>query len=62
MDIYVNIDRHHTWGAFRNSWMYVILSKLGQHVNEMIAVTVKSVLFFMVKFSYKQTKRKNKSF
>ena len=45
MDIYVNIDRHHTWGAFRNSWMYVILSKLGQHVNEMIAVTVKSVLF-----------------
>ena len=49
-------------GGFRNSWMYVILSKLGQHVNEMIAVTVKSVLFLMVQFSYKQTKRKNKSF
>ena len=29
-------------GAFKYSWMYVILSKLGQYVKEMRAVTANS--------------------
>ena len=31
-------------GVFKKSWRYVILTKLGQHVNEMMAVAVKNVL------------------
>ena len=38
-------------------WRYVILTKLGQHVNEMMAVAVKVSEFLMVRFSYNQTKR-----
>ena len=37
MAIFVNIDRHRMWSCFK-SWRYVILTKLGQHVNEMMAV------------------------
>ena len=33
----------------------MILTKLGQHINEMMAVAVKKVL--VVRFSYNQTKR-----
>ena len=33
-------------GAFKNSWMCVVLPKLGQHVSEMMAVTVNC--FFVV--------------
>ena len=38
---------------------YVILTKLGQHVNGMMAVAVKNVLNLnlVVTFSYNQTKR-----
>ena len=36
----------------------MILTKLGQHINEMMAVAVKMFLgFLMVTFSYNQTKR-----
>ena len=36
----------------------MILKKFGQHVNEMMAIAVKIVQnFFMVTFSYNQTKR-----
>ena len=36
----------------------MILTKLGQYVNEMIAVAVKKKIeFFIVMFSYNQTKR-----
>ena len=35
----------------------MILTKLGQHVNEMMVVVVKNSEFLMVKFSYNQTKR-----
>ena len=35
----------------------MILTKLVQHVNEMMVVVVKNSEFLMVKFSYNQTKR-----
>ena len=35
----------------------MILKKIGQHVNEMMAVAVKFSEFLMVMFSYTQTKR-----
>ena len=41
MDIFVNIDGHHT-----KRWRYVILTKLGQHVSEMMAVAVNTFLYF----------------
>ena len=45
-------------GAFKKSWRYVILIKVGEHVNEMMAVAVNYFQnFFMVRFSYNQTKR-----
>ena len=40
MAIFFKIDRHRTSGRFK-SWRYVILSKFGQHVNEMMTVAVK---------------------
>ena len=40
MAIFVKIDGHRTSGHFK-SWRYVILTKLGQHVNEMMAAAVK---------------------
>ena len=55
MNIFVNVDC--TWVAFKKSWRYVILTKLGQHVNEMMAVGVNFLKnFFIVQFSYNQTK------
>ena len=39
MAIFVSIDGHHAWGNFK-SWRYVIFTKLGQHVNEVMAVAV----------------------
>ena len=42
--------------AFKKSWMYVLLTKLCQHVNEMVAIVVKFAEFSMVQFSCNQTK------
>ena len=44
MDIVVNIDGSSHVGAFKKSWRYVILTKLGQHVNGMMAFAVKKIL------------------
>ena len=45
-------------GIARRGWRYEILKQFGQHVNEMMAVAVNSILeFLMVTFSYNQTKR-----
>ena len=35
----------------------MILTKFGQHVNEMMAVAVKNSEYLMIKFSYNQKKR-----
>ena len=44
-------------GAFKKIWKYVIFTKQGQHVNELMAVTEKKISnFLMVTFSYNQTK------
>ena len=34
-------------GVLKKSWRYVILTKLGQHVNEMIVVAVKKIPVFL---------------
>ena len=39
--IFVRIYGHCMWGHFK-SWRHVILTKLGQHVNEMMSVAVKN--------------------
>ena len=51
MAIFIKMYGHHMSGCFLKSWRYVILTKLGQHVNEMISE------FLVVTFSYNQTKR-----
>ena len=43
MAIFVKIDGHRTSGRFKR---YVVLTKLGQHVNETTAIAVKNVLNF----------------
>ena len=49
---FVNIDGHRTWGHFKKSWMYMVLIKAGEHVNEMIAVAANFFRILMVRFSY----------
>ena len=48
--IFVNIYWYHTWGYFKRAGGTtrgcVILTKLDQHANEMMAVAVKNVLNF----------------
>ena len=45
-------------GAFKKSWRYVIFIKVGEHVNEIMAVAAHFFSeFLMVRFSYNQTKR-----
>ena len=46
MGIFVNIDGYRTWGRFKKSWRYVILTELCQLVNRMMAVPVKKILNF----------------
>ena len=59
MDICVNIDGHRMWGHLeRVEGMYnVILTKLSQHVNDMMAVVKKFRIFDGPVFLYNQTKR-----
>ena len=42
---FFKIDGHHMWGRFK-SWRYVIFTKFGQHVNEMMAVAVEKFINF----------------
>ena len=46
-------------GAFKKKWKYVISTKLGQYVNEMIdgSCCEKLSESLMIQFSYNQTKR-----
>ena len=37
-------------GAFKKGWRYVILTNLGQHVNEMLAVAVNYYVFLLSRF------------
>ena len=46
MAIFVKINGHRMSGIFKKGWKYVTLTKLGQHVKEMMAVAVKKFLNF----------------
>ena len=54
----VNIDGYGTFSHFKRVKKYVLLTKLDQHVNEMMTTAGKEVSeFFMVPFSYNRAKR-----
>ena len=42
-DVFINIGEHRT---FKKNWRYVILTKLCQHVNEIMGIAVNNLRIF----------------